>query len=364
MEANELELQTFGGKPRPRILIMGFDVATDLFVRLETFGGTAHTIGSLDDVNESEWDVLITDRQYLTFDETKRPSSVAEHLYIIRLVSGDGELVELVEFLDEDREWLEFKIMSATGHFASEYTMGTKVELEGMNEEFRNLIRRDLIGTVLDRPDHRNVIFYTDAYEEYADRTEEIDTRYRPFAAASDGFAIGVRCQRSDHAETWLLPADLPDLIPWVKAAFQHWHRANPSRFPTNPDWHGDPDWATEAESSSARAVELLEEERSVALEEFGRRRLELDRVAERATELADAYERMLISGQGDLLKSAVARALCEFGFSVQDRDAAVAEKGALLEDLRLEDEAQDDWVALCEVRGTSRERRRAISVG
>jgi hypothetical protein len=65
----------------------------------------------------------------------------------------------------------------------------------------------------------------------------------------------------------------------------------------------------------------------------------------------ADASERRLLLSSGDELVAAVAAALNEFGFGVEDRDA-IAEPGKRYEDLRLTDPDAPGWEAIVEVKG------------
>ena len=69
------------------------------------------------------------------------------------------------------------------------------------------------------------------------------------------------------------------------------------------------------------------------------------------ASETAEAGPRRLLTAQGEGLKVEVAAALSDLGFEVTDADAQHAQKGDLLEDLRVLDPEDPGWVALAEVR-------------
>ena len=175
--------------------------------------------------------------------------------------------------------------------------------------------------------------------------------RIEPFLRSADARVLSGRYWRGPQAEAWLLPADVPSLVAWVRAALAEWHELNPESFPGLPDWTSQDQWATPAEMSTRAALAELADERTrlvAALDEReGFLRAELDA----AKDEGDAYERRLLTAQDDALAAAVHRAFAELGFEVTDSDAAANPRDKL-EDLQLRDLDAPDWVALVEVKG------------
>ncbi|MEV4519216.1 hypothetical protein AB0J77_03215 [Micromonospora tulbaghiae] len=149
----------------------------------------------------------------------------------------------------------------------------------------------------------------------------------------------------------WWLPADAPDRVGWLDAAFAEWRRQNEERFPSGPSWAEEEPWLTTAELDAQRELDEHAERERKSQAELAARRRELEEAREAARLLADAAERRLLTAQGEALVAEVKAALEEVGFEVTDSDRLPANASEKLEDLRV---CVDHWVALVEVKGYS----------
>lgn len=148
--------------------------------------------------------------------------------------------------------------------------------------------------------------------------------------------------------------SDISNLEPWLRVALAEWHQLNSDRFPGVPDWSHEAQWMSAEEAVLVGRIRSIEGERQAVLLELERReRGDRDKLA-RVRTSADAYERALITMQGDGLKDAVVRAFSDLGFQVIDQDENQP-SDQHLEDLRLSDPDDPDWVALVEVKGYKR---------
>jgi hypothetical protein len=177
----------------------------------------------------------------------------------------------------------------------------------------------------------------------------------RPLLLGPSDQILAATYERNDDASVWLLPIDLlGGLDAWLVAAFREWHDLYPARFPAVPDWRAAPGWSTAAE-------DVLERERAAAIasfraaEEQHRQTISgLDLQLAVTREAADAYERTLLSSNGDELAGAVLTALRDLGFLVEDMDLVWPED-AKREDYRITDPSAEGWVALGEAKGFSK---------
>ncbi|WP_404385916.1 hypothetical protein LL946_06355 [Knoellia locipacati] len=173
----------------------------------------------------------------------------------------------------------------------------------------------------------------------------------RPFLLGPDDIVLAGSYQRNDLSSVWLLPNDLPDMYPWVLEALKEWHSLYPDRFPLLPEWHDTPDWQSAAERAIAAQREKATEAFRVRQVEHEQQLAILDDRASVAQREADAYQRALLTQDGEALASAVGSAFAHLGFHVVDMDEHWGE-GDRREDLRIFDDADPDWVAIVEVKG------------
>ncbi len=147
--------------------------------------------------------------------------------------------------------------------------------------------------------------------------------------------------------EVIYLPGGFAPSRRWVALAFERWSESSVDAFPAVADWTQRSEWMTTDERAALGVVddaqrELIHTTARLESELADARKLLESRHAD-----ADRNERRLLTATGDDLVDAVAEALRQLGFEVDDRDAQGARHK--LEDLRVVD---GGWLALAEVKG------------
>lgn len=330
---------------------MGLEDVPDFVDRLTALVGDVRTIASLDEVNASEWDVLITDAPWFTVQ-----GSVGMESRTIRgLHDGVCVLYRAIEAATgltvEDRADWAGSVEHSRGVVGDELLLPDTVP-----EPIAELVRTRLLPIALERRSH--VAFRArrgfgeikgPGYRPPRVQAPEFD----PFLMTRDGAALAGRYQRSATAEAWLLPPDVGDLIPWVAAAVSEWHALNPSRFPALPNWADEAAWMTSRERKAAAALSKVLDRRRALLAEMEAEEAVARAARAIARDQADQGERRLLTADGDNLVDAVRAGLQRLGFIVDDRDQARPDEK--LEDLLVTDPDVADWVALVEVKGFGR---------
>lgn len=329
---------TINQSERPRLLIYGFDDDDELVERLLALVPTARRINGFWEVRQMEWDVLVTDRS-LTYSTSFRSYHAEPHLCVIYCHQA-GTFGRVVE----KNEW-RHPIQSWRGHVAQEL-----IRIRGLPDGIAHLVHEQLEPVLKARESH---IFFegdpTEGDDELAigEPTPDLE----PFIVTADHKFLAGRYRRSADSETWLLPGDIPDLLPWVRAALAEWHALAPDRFPGVPEWSETEMWQTSTERSLHAELAELGAERTAALAQFTDREKALREKLRSAKDAADLYERALLTTQSNELAVAVAAALRELGFTVVNADNEAAPDDHL-EDLRVHDPDVPGWTALVEVKG------------
>lgn len=322
--------------PRPRMLIRGFDDRDrdELLPRLRELVPTARLISSLREVRQAEWDILVTNKSLSETTSVGTTIARAEpHLCVIYVSRTDLSS----EAVEERPEW------DGTIYLASRHICQELKRLKIASESVAALTHEQLEPVLTARDSH--------IYFRSSSRTTESAPQIEPFIATADGRILAGKYRRSEKSEAWLLPGDIPDIVPWVRVALAEWHHLAPDRFPGRPDWSQAEEWLSPAEQSLKKSLEDLDRKREVVLSRLADRERKLRQLLRQAKEAADAYERALLTTQSDELKAAVIKALTEIGFKVADADAE-AKPDDHLEDLHIEDPDAPGWIALGEVKG------------
>jgi hypothetical protein len=175
---------------------------------------------------------------------------------------------------------------------------------------------------------------------------------FQLFVGTKEPKALAGCFARSEGlAQVWMLPfADL-NIAAWVEVALKQWHKLDPERFPVDFGWEREPAWMTPAEAELAERIGALQKERQDVLARLEVAERELKAELHAVSLSADAGERRLLTEQGDSLAEAVARAFEGLGFGVQDMDK-IFPSNDRREDLRISLPGNDDWTAICEVKG------------
>lgn len=287
-------------------------------------------VESIQEVHESEWDVVVTDRDL---------GPLPPRLSVIYIAVGDPGTVEY-----RAREW-DDQIVVVKGHAERQIR-----RVGGLSDRLDALVRAELEPAVQDLQ-ARTVFERKSANNRSPHRpAPEIS----PFLTTRTGAVLAGRYMRSPSSECWLLPVETTDLARWVRAALSEWHNLDPEAFPGLPDWSDSDRWSTVREQTARRQIEDNDETLAAAIARHEERAAELARALAEARTEADDYERKLLTGTGDELKLAVIRALRELGFDVADADLTAPGREHR-EDLRLTDPGEPDWVALGEVKGVIR---------
>jgi hypothetical protein len=166
---------------------------------------------------------------------------------------------------------------------------------------------------------------------------------------AASGVVLAARYLRPE-SEGWVLPADVGDIVPWVKAAVRAWHDQDRSRFPSIADWNVEPPWLTPREEELVADVKEAERNLARAVEQHEGRITALRRELENAVEDSDRMDRAVLTERQSTLVEHVRQFLSELGFAVTDIDQE-RPTNDLLEDLRVNEPSDPDWIALAEVR-------------
>lgn len=318
--------QLIGARPRPRVLVRWKGEGSQKIIdAVSGFAPTVAGVRLLSSLRLSEWDAVITDT---ALGETFLPP----HLSVIRT------FYEAEHWRDDaDKRAYVWAIMA---NLVCNEFRPPNPDLE---PSLQHLIRSDLLPTVQRRTVHS---FVRSPLPPYGDE---------PFLVAANGAILACRYRRGPEVttgEVWLIPQDVPDIVPWIRLAFERWHLMFPDRFPLDIGWRSRAEWWTAEEAAVEADLASLEETRAAVTAELDRRRLELVAAREAAAKAADAGPRRLLTAQGQDLVAAVTSTLRTFGFQVDDERDSDTTRSDLLEDLYITDPADPDWDALVEVRG------------
>jgi hypothetical protein len=171
----------------------------------------------------------------------------------------------------------------------------------------------------------------------------------------SDGFPIAAWWSREGGSgTTFSLPLFPTEIAPWLEAAIGFWRERDPTRFPATTNWAHTIEWETAPEASAREAAAALDREREIFLADVDQRRTAAQDALHVARESADAQERVLLTGTGDALAAEVIRSLVGLGFDVEDMDKRQPANDRI-EDLRLTDKLDPDWIVLADVTGSAK---------
>lgn len=342
-----IELRLLNAGTPPRALILG--LADELLEpRVSDLVGDVRIIQDLSEVDEAEWDLLITDQpwgQIGFMGRTWRP--VREGMCVLYRAPADAAAVVL-----EDRATWRSGIELQLQHVGEELHLPT-----ALPDHIADLVQQDLVPAASARKHHPH--FAPGDYwpslngPSSTERAKEAAPTIEPFLTTRAGACIAGRFRRSEQSEAWMLPPDVRDVVPWLKAALREWHALNPDRFLALPDWTDEPTWATAEERKAAALHAKVSAEREHALRAFDDSLDTIGADLKAARERASNGPRRLLTADGEDLVEAVQLCLLGLGFQVVDRDQA--RPGEKLEDLHVTDLDEPDWIALAEVKGFSK---------
>src|SRR5664279_2739732 len=334
--------------------------AQALAERLQATVPTVAVSRRLSDFNLNEWDCIITTVPPVSLETIEQPKQYSserpanlyswsqrypDHMSVVCVVSS-GRLEVLDAFPPVGRDVPD---LPATVIIRDPDTVGIHLRhVNGLPEGLASVVGNELVAVARHRQKHLSFRRWTpDGFEGEPDDV----LPFRPFLLGPDDVVLAGTSERNSEASVWFLPDDVPDLFPWVVQALREWHVIYPDRFPRLPDWHGSQQWQSTAETAVTAERKALTTEFSARFEAYQQQLSILDAQSEVARARADAYQRALLTADGDLLSETVGCALAFLGFHVVDMDQHWP-AGDRREDLRVFDDDDPAWVAILEVKG------------
>jgi hypothetical protein len=170
------------------------------------------------------------------------------------------------------------------------------------------------------------------------------------FISSSTSRPLGVVFVRTGERRLGL--AWLPNAEPredWIRGVVDEWRSVDPAAFGSARDWTKDKRWRGAEELSVLSDLESLNAERLLVVSEIETRERALIQQLEQAERRSIDGEKRLLTAQDHVLVDAVATALRDFGYQVEDVDSLLSPGAPKREDLRIK---MGDGEALAEVRG------------
>ena len=328
-------VETFGYKPRPWVLAVGFTPEDDLGVALVnqvqtvTFISAGKTVDS--QVRYTDYDALIAQGDI--------PDRPRYHLNVLQF-GGSGEPGH------RNEDGIQFRYTVDPSGRARLFSGPDS----NVPPEAAGLARGSLGPWLVDTNPHDLLV------KQNSNGRISKEEGIRALIREQDGRpCAGIwhreKSEEESAAEWWWLPADTPRKDQWLRAALLSWNRDYPQSFPSADElWADNPQWMTGQELSANKAVALTEDNLKAAMVEHEDRLKAAIAARQDARNAADDGVRRLLTHQGEDLKVAVASALAAVGYAVTDSDEKrLADGSPLLEDLQISD---DDWIAIVEVKG------------
>lgn len=328
-------------REHPRILILdngeGFAARVQEEVSLP---GTVKIISGVTEVDQSEWDALITRRDYQTVQHLTGAGGVRygrldEHLYIFRVLPssryGNDGVLDRVAGLNSTEQAVVLRLRwGVAGHEIA------------VQQGFDRELKESIIEAVEGR----------DSQSGLEDPSElPAGVELNKFAVGPKGLVLAGSLSAPNRGDVWFVSEDVASLGPWITAAFASWRQKDSKKFPGIPDWWASPDWYSVPESAIAAEID----EETAAFEDarvkFESSLLHLESKLSLAREAATAGSRQLLRGQDDALQNAVRDALEELGFGVRDMDLEWDDKERR-EDFRITDPDDPHWLVLGDATG------------
>jgi hypothetical protein len=324
---------------------MGDD--TDLEDRIKLLVGDVRRIETLREINEAEWDLLITDQPWSS-SVRHGVEEVLRHGVCVLYRSPDADEHANLEYRGE---WGNGFTVS-WGHVGDELLLPA-----GLPEEVEQLLLANLYPRARARETHsyfgptRTTSWGSSAAGPSA--PPPTPPVLEPWMTTRGGAVLAGRYPRSATSEAWLLPHDAGDLVPWLSAAIGEWHKLNAGRFPAAPNWTISTDWMTQEERQAHERLQAIRRERAEVLADLDGREHKARAALVAAQKQAEVGSRRLLTADSEELVAAVHDALSELGFTVEERDRARPDEK--LEDLHIKDPDEPEWLALAEVKGFSK---------
>lgn len=339
-------------RDRPRILLLAVaDFEADSFNWVEERAGTFRRVRRLEDVDLTEWDVIVTREPYVELDRNQagpivsRWGRLPDHLFIFRVFREVQNPARsyFESNLDEDGDADLARALSLANNVAGHNMLG----VAGLPEPIQDLIKSDLLPSLERRKKQFGIVVGTGAMAPAV-------LKWRPFVLGPSGLAMAGSYERVGGKHVWLLPEDTTNLPGWFDAALVEWHIADPRTFPSLATWQTDAKWDTAKEVSARKALQELDTTFATVETTFRANRATAEAALEEAAKKAKSGPKSLLNGQDDPLQQAALQALRDLGFQVEDMDLIWGERERR-EDFRIRDGDQPDWLVLADATGVTK---------
>lgn len=278
-DAGETNHVLINESPRPRVLVRWWppgdagdsgSVGDELVRRLRDLVPTVRRIRSLNEVRQAEWDFLLTNESL---------QAGAEDSAEARLCVLYCQMPALAQTIE--------RFHAGTVAYGSRRASQEILRIKGLPDHIADLVHEQLEPVVLSRDIHH---VFRAIRGMTANGPALAPDVIVPFISTAEGAVLAGMYQRTATSECWLLPPDVPDIIPWVRAALTSWHGLAPDRFPGTPDWSTNPEWITQDEKRISAAIRDLDDRRRDILNELAREESGLKAELASATQAADLY--------------------------------------------------------------------------
>ena len=314
----------YGANPRPRILVEGLE--EDLSQSFDNRFPTVKVVQHRNDVDQSEYDVLVTRKSAEDSDRNIYPVVFGRPL-------PNSFVVDRVQ--DGNTQFVISWVGTTRGH---ELHVPATIP-----QPLQRFIQTRVIPIVQEQ-DENYVLGVT---------VGEPTGIITPFITTARGEILAGRFWRSSHVDCWVFPSEIVQhAAECVAVAVDYWRGQDVNRFPRpEEDWETEARWLTLPEAAATKELQDLVERRDRVLEELNAQEEALTSKLAEARAHAAATDRLLLTAQREPLVRAVQRCLEEFGFSVRNMDDEWPESDKR-EDLRVSLSIEPDWTNLTEVRG------------
>lgn len=317
--------------PRPRILFEA--VPDEAFSAMKVYAPTHERIDKLTQdsiIHDSDWDLLVT------FSPRVSSRSIPHTL------AFGAQHIGL---------WDRQKSTPAIA-------LGIPSQL---TNEIQKLVRSSVVPTMQtrERPywrkrtvgmsNNRTGVLYNDL------TPEDLGVGDPLLTAGEEGFILSFWNAQdvTSPQHTLVLPEGTLQPEAWLDVLITRLQDVDPVRFPPGIAWRDTTSWAPPKLRLAYERVDAIEAEREQLLSELENRLQKAQSDLSQEKRNAEDTWWRLLTGTGDILVGAVKQAFEELNFLVEDRDESKA--GAKLEDLRITDPDDPNWICLTEVKGYSR---------
>ena len=152
------------------------------------------------------------------------------------------------------------------------------------------------------------------------------------------------------------LPEETQQHLDWLRLFLDMVGKVDPNSVPPDVEWKTSVRWSPPEVRKHIADLQELRHAHEDAVVEFHRSEQEIQAHLKESTRVADEGTRRILTDDGDELVEAVTTVLEDLGFRVTDMDDHHDKRtGAKLEDLRVEDPLEPEWLSLVEVKGYTR---------